>query len=72
MRFTNKAKGQASIEYLLILTFVALISFKSITIFRDFFKNSMGSLGNILTIHLTTGVCAQNCFFGGYKNGKGS
>lgn len=66
----HKSAGQAMIEYLLILSFAVVVSFKIITTFRDFFQDSMGSLGHILTIHLMTGVCEQNCFFAGYKNGR--
>lgn len=65
-------KGQAVIEYLLILGFIVTISYKTINIFTDFFQNSMGSLGHVLSIHLTTGVCKTDCFFAGYKNGYGS
>ncbi len=65
-----KSAGQAMIEYLLILGFAVIVSFKIITGFRGFFQSSMGSLGHILTIHLMTGVCSNNCFFAGYENGR--
>ena len=68
----KKSSGQAIVEYLLILSFAVVVSFKIITTFKDFFQESMGSLGNILTIHLMTGVCKKDCFFAGYKNGRGS
>lgn len=70
MIYLYRDNGQAIVEYLLILTFVVLISLKTITLFRDFFKTSMGSFGHILTMHLTTGVCKTDCFFPGYKNGR--
>lgn len=66
------SKGQAIVEYLLILSFAVIVSFKIITTFRGFFQESMGSLGNILTVHLMTGVCPKDCFFAGYKNGRGN
>lgn len=66
----NKSSGQAIVEYLLILSFAVVVSFKIITTFSGFFQESMGSLGNILTVHLMTGVCKSDCFFAGYKNGR--
>ncbi|MCT4642608.1 MAG: hypothetical protein N4A33_09975 [Bacteriovoracaceae bacterium] len=72
MTFLNSNKGQAMVEYLLIMVFAASISIKMIQSFSDFMKTSMGSMGHILTQHLTTGVCEKNCFFAGYKNGAGS
>lgn len=62
-------KGQALIEYLMVLVFISLIAGKMVTTFSDFFRDSLGNLGHVLTINLNVGVCKKECFFAGYKNG---
>jgi hypothetical protein len=75
---TKKIKhscGQALIEYLIVLALLAFVGVKTVGTFSRYLGESMGVLGQVLSIHLTTGVCGvngsqPNCFFSGYKNGK--
>lgn len=62
-------KGQAAIEYLLIMAFVVGLTVKTVGSFSDFFRDSMGNLGDVLTRNLLVGVCPKDCFFAGFKNG---
>lgn len=69
----NKKKyrnsGQALIEYLLVMLFLIGFSVKIVGSFSDFFRDSMGNLGHVLTLNLLVGVCEEDCFFSGFKNG---
>lgn len=62
--------GQATIEYLMVFVLIGLISIRMAKGFSSFFADSMGSLAHVLSIHLTTGICKNDCFFNGYKNGE--
>jgi uncharacterized protein (UPF0333 family) len=64
-----KSSGQAMVEYLFVMLFIVLISVKLVGAFTDFMRDSMGNLGHIMTISLTTGICSEHCFFGGVGNG---
>lgn len=61
--------GQAMIEYLLVMSFLAIIGIKMSRGFSNFMALSIGNLGHVLSVHLTVGVCKENCFFKGFKNG---
>ena len=63
-------KGQALIEYMFVMLFIIGVSVKLIGSFTDFFRDSMGNLGHVLTMNLMVGVCSDDCFFAGYKNGS--
>lgn len=63
-------EGQATVEYIFILAFVFFIGFKITNVFTDFFRSSMGNVGHVLSLNVTSGVCAKNCFFNGYVNGS--
>jgi len=65
----TKSKGQAAVEYLFVLVFMVLIAAKIVTRFNDFFRDSVGNLGHVLSRNLTVGICPSECFFSGYKNG---
>jgi hypothetical protein len=62
-------KGQALVEYLLLVVFLIILSSKLVTGFTDFMRESVGNLGHVLSVNLTVGVCPRDCFFGGYRNG---
>lgn len=64
-----KQGGQATVEYIFILAFVVMLAFKITDVFTDFFRDSMGNVGHVLSVNLTTGICPKNCFFYGYYNG---
>ena len=66
---TVRSRGQATIEYLFVLIFLVLVSTKLIGAFTDFMRDSVGNLGHVLSMNLTTGVCKDQCFFSNYRNG---
>lgn len=69
--FPNKRRGQATIEYLLIFGFVALLGGRFISGFGDFMGKSFGNISHVLSINLTTGVCKDHCFYTNFENGFG-
>lgn len=62
-------RGQATIEYLFILVFIALLASQIVTNFGNFFGKSLGNFAHVLSGQLTVGVCKSNCFYDGYVNG---
>lgn len=64
-----KSAGQATIEYLFVMVFIVSISIKMVTAFSEFMRDNVGNLGHVLTMNLTVGVCKEQCFYGGFKNG---
>jgi len=64
-----KSSGQAMVEYLFVMLFIVIISVRLVGAFSDFMRDSMGNLGHIMTISLTTGICNEHCFFKGTGNG---
>lgn len=69
MSFFRNHSGQALVEYLLLVVFMLLLTVKLVGSFSTFMRDSMGNLGHVLTMNLTTGVCAEECFFSSYRNG---
>ncbi len=69
MGLAKTKSGQAMIEYLLLVIFLLILSTKMISGFTDFMRDSIGNLGHVLSVNLTTGICEEECFFKGYKNG---
>ena len=61
--------GQATVEYLLILSFILIISLKLVDSFTEFMVDNIGSLGHVMSYNLSVGVCNEECFYDGYKNG---
>lgn len=61
--------GQATVEYIFILAFAIFLGLKVTDKFTNFFRDSMGSVGHVLSTNLIVGVCPQQCFFQGYYNG---
>jgi len=64
------SRGQALVEYLLLVVFLIILTAKLVGGFTDFMRTSVGNLGHVLSLNLTVGVCREECFFGTYKNGK--
>ncbi len=64
--------GQATVEYIFILAFVFFLGFKVTNQFTNFFRDSMGNVGHVLSSHLTVGICPSRCFFTNYVNSYGS
>ena len=62
------SKGQATVEYLLIFAFVALIAVGLVKTIGLAMGNGMGLLGTSLSEHLSVGVCREWCFFDGFVN----
>ena len=69
LKISNQ-KGQATIEYVLTLVIILMLGIKLADGFRNFVGESMGNLAHVLSGHLSSGICEQNCFFNGYKNGN--
>ena len=68
LRFSER--GQALIEYILVLVLIMVLASKLATSFTDFMRDSIGNLGHVLSLNLSVGVCAEQCFFDAYKNGS--
>mgnify|MGYP005698059235 CR=1 FL=1 len=68
MLHKNMRAGQALIEYLLIFLLMSFITIQMVRSVNAFMSTTVGSLTIALTDALSTGVCEQNCFFGGYAN----
>lgn len=64
----NAISGQAMVEYLVVFGFLALLAVNLVSGLGEFFKNTVGSLGMILTHQLNVGHCEDLCFFFGYGN----
>lgn len=64
----NSMKGQALIEYILIFSFIALVSVGFVKSLNSLMNKSVGSLAYEVTEQLTVGVCKKNCFFNGFLN----
>lgn len=62
-------KGQALVEYLFVIMFVSVIGTKFISKIGQFSSTQMGKMAHVLSLNLTVGVCTDQCFFSGYKNG---
>lgn len=65
----KNSRGQAAVEYLLVLTFSVLVLVKIVNVVGTFMTDSVGNLGHVLSVNLKVGVCRNYCFFSGYKNG---
>lgn len=61
--------GQATVEYLFVMVFIVSISIKLVGSFSEFMRDSVGNLGHVLSMNLTVGVCKEECFYSGFKNG---
>ena len=70
MKFISYS-GQATVEYIFILAFALFLGFKVTNQFTDFFRDSMGNVGHVLSTHLTVGICPSRCYFSNYVNSFG-
>lgn len=69
MSIFSLSRGQALVEYLLLLVFLVMLSSKIVLTFTDFLRDSFGDLGHAMSVNLTVGVCPEECFFESYRNG---
>lgn len=69
MKIILKPIGQATVEYIFILAFAIFLGSNFLIKYSEFFSNSMGSIGHVLSSNLTVGVCPTECWFKGYENG---
>lgn len=70
MRAMSKRKsGQALIEFVFVLLFIITFSVKTVTFIGDFMRDSFGNLAHVISLNITVGTCANECFFSGYANG---
>ncbi len=65
---SGQSGGQALIEYLLIFSFIALVSVGIVSGLGKSLSVAVGKLGYVLTQQLSVGVCKTNCYFGDYRN----
>lgn len=66
-------KGQALVEYLFVIMFISVIGTKFISKLGKYTSTQMGKMAHVLSLNLTVGICNNQCYFTGYKNGyKGS
>lgn len=65
----KNSKGQAALEYILVLIFSVVVLVKIVNTLGTFFTDSVGNLGHVLSVNLKVGVCKNYCYFSGYKNG---
>ncbi|MFT6068883.1 MAG: Flp pilus assembly pilin Flp [Bacteriovoracaceae bacterium] len=61
-------KGQATIEYILLFSFLAFILVNFVNSLGKMVGTSVGSLGYALTQQLSVGVCKTYCYYDGYQN----
>ena len=64
----NNSRGQALIEYILILSLFAVISIGIARIMNEMVNDMVTQLTTVLSQHLSVGVCEKSCFFDGYRN----
>ncbi|MCE3012526.1 MAG: hypothetical protein LW878_05610 [Proteobacteria bacterium] len=64
----KKSSGQAAVEYLFVLVLMILIASRIAVRFNDFFRDSLGNLGHVLSQNLIVGICETQCFFSSYEN----
>lgn len=60
--------GQATVEYIFIIAFALGLGGTLAKRFTNFFGDSMGGVGHVLSSHLTVGICSSKCWFDGYDN----
>jgi len=64
----QSAKGQATIEYILIFAFMALVSLAIVRAMGGGLSTSVRTLAFALSQELSTGICKTECFYTGYVN----
>lgn len=69
-RVSKASRGQATVEYILLFGFMALVGINMARTIGNGLSGSVKSLGYVLTQELSTGVCRETCFFSNYANGK--
>jgi hypothetical protein len=69
LMITLKRSGQATVEYIFILAFAIFLGLKVTNLFTNFFRDTMGSVGHVLSTNLIVGICPKDCFYSGYANG---
>lgn len=62
-------RGQALIEYLIVLGLVLVIGSRILSAFTSYLGDTIGQFNVVLSRHLTVGVCARDCFAQPYANG---
>lgn len=70
MKICGNFLGQALLEYLIVLAFSMLFVTKFMGAFGEFAADGLGRFNVVLTLHLTTGLCQQDCWSGSYINGR--
>ncbi len=70
MKLKNKmgVSGQALIEYLLIFSFMTMLTIGMVKGLGKTMLKSVGYIGFEMTEQFSVGVCAKACFYSGYEN----
>lgn len=64
------SRGQATVEYILLVAFLLILASKMIGGFTDYMSGTVGNLGHVLTYNLSVGICKKDCYYPGFFNGK--
>jgi len=64
----RSSAGQATVEYILIFAFMAMIGIGMVKGIGTALSTSIKSLSFVLSQELSTGVCKKRCIYSGYKN----
>lgn len=71
MKLLNHS-GQATVEYILLFAFMALIALSMVKAIGTGVSSSVGTLAFALTQELSTGICKSQCFYANYGNAPGN
>lgn len=68
MNLIRSQRGQATVEYVLIFSFLFLIAIQLVRVISGVMETTSAKMATVLTQQLSSGYCEQNCFGQGYKN----
>jgi hypothetical protein len=51
------------------MAFLVILGTRLVAGFTDFMRESIGNLGHVMSLNMSTGVCQKQCFYTGYQNG---
>lgn len=64
----RSSAGQATVEYILIFAFMAMIAIGMVKGIGTALSTSIKSLSFTLSQELSSGVCSKRCMYSGYQN----
>ena len=69
MILQKSSKGQALIEYILVVAMMIILSTQFTGRFSDLLRSSFGNLAHYISLNLTVGVCERDCYYESFYNG---